>query len=64
MILYILLGIAFFLLILLILGRPRKENIKEKKKANITIISTIASVIVGIILVIVGGMLAAIFGGK
>ncbi|MDD5638809.1 MAG: hypothetical protein PHO28_02810 [Candidatus Pacebacteria bacterium] len=64
MILYILLGIAFFLLILLILGRPRKENIKEKKKANITIISTIASVIVGIVLVFIGGMLAAIFGGK
>lgn len=63
MIFYILLGIAIFLLILLILGRP-KEDGKEKKKANITIISTIASVIVGIILVIVGGMLAAIFGGK
>jgi len=64
MIFYILLGIAFFLLILLILGRPRKENIKEKKKANTTIISTIASVIVGIVLVFIGGMLAAIFGGK
>ncbi|HOA47692.1 MAG TPA: hypothetical protein PK723_03220 [Candidatus Pacearchaeota archaeon] len=63
MILYILSGIAFFLLILLILGRP-KEDGKEKKKANITIISTIASVIVGIVLVFIGGMLAAIFGGK
>lgn len=69
MMLIILLGVALFLLLLLIFGRPKKEEVREKKcpkgpERGGKILQGIFSFLVGFFLLVAGGILAALFGGK
>lgn len=69
MMLIILLSVVLFLLLLLIFGRPKKEEVKEKKKCpergrGGKILQGIFSFLVGFFLLVAGGILAALFGGK